>query len=640
MQSFKSLISKTRYFFKPPLNQLIRSPFLPYEGNYELDIQSKYKKSEINQRKPEETKKPSLDLPISEEIAIIFSKHNNNLTEKSIKIFQDFLNNQTDNTDDAHQNPEILETIFLFSYLLDEYYKKLFNYPNLHELLKNTAIKFSFSQYLPPKILEHFKKELLKKILTLRYYSNMNLSPKQFTYILYAIEVASKPKEITDLLDRDLLITLTKSLNYTIDKTKFNPKEAIFLLIACNNFCFSELEIKNPNFNAFLLEILEITCQSMNLDELFNIIKELKKIPIEKTHFTQKEKFYPVINAIQKNLLSKFSEEIFFKEFEKRILGIPDFYFSSFTLFSKIGVISIPLLKHLENNFLKNVRNLNFQVCLIAFNMLVNLGLGENILSFIKSQNNNIFLEEMRNYSPIYLLKFLLKINILEIVKLWDSIKFTKEEELGYIFCKQKDLKNGEENTKEFFDSNYNQLIEKIIMIIIERQKIEEFSSEMKTNMFRIIDFLDYTLRYSKLKENCKFAANLDKLAEDSVKFYKNNDNNFYNQFNADVISILSKNGIKFQTEKKVVYRYCDIYLPEENIILELDGKFHFYINQKEEELVSSKCRNLFILMKNFRMLEINIFEWEKLREKKEMEKFLLDKLNFLIKNKEILFLK
>ena len=52
-----------------------------------------------------------------------------------------------------------------------------------------------------------------------------------------------------------------------------------------------------------------------------------------------------------------------------------------------------------------------------------------------------------------------------------------------------------------------------------------------------------------------------------------------FNQINSDVYSILIKNQIEFQKEVSICYKFVDVFLPEDNIIIELDGKNIFLYN-------------------------------------------------------------
>ena len=64
--------------------------------------------------------------------------------------------------------------------------------------------------------------------------------------------------------------------------------------------------------------------------------------------------------------------------------------------------------------------------------------------------------------------------------------------------------------------------------------------------------------------------------------------------YEEQVISILKKEHIHFQREKsfkdlkKGKYRY-DFYLPDQNILLEVDGQYHFYPIRGEQEFKKQK---------------------------------------------------
>ena len=641
MWSIKTIVFNLRYFIRSITKITIPSPFLAYEGNYELDLQNKKfpdSSKSLNFMKDSKHINNSLSEKMIQDLNNFLQTNNNNLTTKSRQILTNFI-------EDKLQQSDILDSIFLFSYLIDGTPRKLYNYPNLHLLLQRSSSYSKIFEGISQETLDFLKKDLLKKIISLRYFSNLKISLRQLIFIIYAVEVSSKTMKIEESLDKDLLITLIKSLKYQIQNEfpLISSKAALFLLKACNEYCFSTLEAKNQKFNALMLELIEIKSSTMNLNLIFQLTKELNKIPMENTHFTQKVMFFPIIESIQKVLLQKFSEKSNLKEYEQSLFRFPEFYYSHFKLFSKIGVTSVPLLIQMEENFIQENKEKGFKTNVIAFNMLTNLGFGFNLFDVIKKKIlSKAFIPEMKEEPQFHIVKFLLKFINLEVIKFWNSIPFTKDETHGYNFFTKTDFIKTRENLKIFFDSNIK-FLKVLFVIIIENKKKEEFSKEIKANLARILEFVSYTERMNKIKEMDGFKENFDELFDEikleEIEFYKN-EYNYYNQFNADINSILTKNGVKFQTEKQFVYRYCDIYLPEYNIVLELDGKFHYYLNKPNEGLVSNKCRNVFILMKEARMIELSIFDWEKQRENYQMEKILMEKIDFLIKNKDVIFIR
>ena len=640
MKSFKSLVLNLRFFIKPIERKLIRSPFLPYEGDFEADMArlEKTKSKPISENSPLPKKSSAFPERISSEIRVFLARKDNNLSEKSLRLLQKSIENS------CNEN-ERIESIFLFTFLLDDSWKKLKDYPNFTSFLKRFSLNSPFLNSLTAKTKESLKKELLKSTLSLRYYSQIKLSLKEFLYLIYSLEVASRPSTIESVLDLDLLITLINSIDYTKkdDFEKISQKETTYLFSVCRNYCFSDIEVKNQGFTNFFLDFLEKKVKSMSLQDIYYFLKEFNQIPVENTHFSRKEQFLPLIENIQKVVQQKLLMKNKLKDNESSLLKLPEFYFSLTKTFTKIAVISVTLLIELEKSFLEHSNNFNFKTLIIFFNFLTNSGVGLNVLEKIKElSKNDGFLKQIKASEQFYLVKFLLKITILEICELWNSINMLKETELNCSYFTKIELNDAKEKMKLFFESNL-EIIALILQTIIDNNKKQPFSKEMNTNMIRIMDFLDYSQRSSILKQRGNFQNPFEEmrsgLQEAEIEFFKN-DNNYYNQFNADINTILTKNNINFQNEKKLVYRYCDIYLPDENIVLELDGKFHFYSNNKNEIIVSNKTRNLFILMKESRMLEISIYDWEKKRDTQEMEKILLDRINFLKKNKDVLFLK
>lgn len=617
-----------------------KATFLAYEGNYESDKKSKIAKTSQKIETPAvfmSKNSPSFSQKCSvlKEIRGFLDYPYNNLTKEGAHFLESIFK-------ETNSKETLIIEIFMLSYLIDPQ-KKLYSYPSLFTRnFEYFKPKCEFLQYISEKTRDFLARILYEKIMSLRYFSDIKITVDYFLYILYSLQVSQYPQEISQVLDKDLFITLVNSLDLGInpkDLFKINVKETLFLLKACNSSCFFDIEPKMQNFNPILLTIVENKVDLMGLLEISAVLKELRQIPIL-SHFPTKKFFCGLIEKIQNRLLVKLTAKtVIFDKYEKLLLKTPHFYQWCFLVFSKFAVISQPALQSLETSFLKNVED--FISNIEAFIAMTKFGAGEKILQIIKEKlKNEETLEILQNPKRIYLVsKLLLKIVILEMTRLWNSLQKTEKNDSLLIY--NKSLIAAKEKIKPFLASNL-EIIEKTLEICV---KAKAFKTPKDRERFsRIIEFLIDTERLELLKLSEKTRVEMNLLINDvkneNLAGINKNESNHYNQFNADICSILLKNQVPYSVEQRIGYHYCDILLTNTNIVLELDGKYHFYTNKKEEELVSNKCRNLYVIMKKLRLFEINIFQWEKIREDDKMESVLMKKLSFFLRNNDIIFMK
>ncbi|QQO92768.1 homing endonuclease [Staphylococcus phage Madawaska] len=110
-----------------------------------------------------------------------------------------------------------------------------------------------------------------------------------------------------------------------------------------------------------------------------------------------------------------------------------------------------------------------------------------------------------------------------------------------------------------------------------------------------------------------------------------------------NIVKYLSENSISFELERKLdVYKY-DIYLPEEELYIEIDGEQHFdkdsTWNQKSKVVENDKKKNELIIKNNLKLLRI-AFHSKKDKIKDTMELFDSFMNNGKLNNKRISLLK
>jgi len=99
------------------------------------------------------------------------------------------------------------------------------------------------------------------------------------------------------------------------------------------------------------------------------------------------------------------------------------------------------------------------------------------------------------------------------------------------------------------------------------------------------------------------------------------------NEFNQDVVCALTNLKVRFEAEYFLGFRYCDLYLQDYNMVVELDGDFHYYQNARDVSAPPNAFRNFFILLKNYKLLQINLSTFVLEREKDSIEAFVQNAL-------------
>jgi very-short-patch-repair endonuclease len=83
--------------------------------------------------------------------------------------------------------------------------------------------------------------------------------------------------------------------------------------------------------------------------------------------------------------------------------------------------------------------------------------------------------------------------------------------------------------------------------------------------------------------------------------------------------------GLRYQSETNVSSRFID-FLIEDDIILEVDGLHHFCLNSLQLT-DKTQARNVHLLLKGYRMMMINIYEYNIAREKEDLMELIKCKL-------------
>ena len=120
---------------------------------------------------------------------------------------------------------------------------------------------------------------------------------------------------------------------------------------------------------------------------------------------------------------------------------------------------------------------------------------------------------------------------------------------------------------------------------------------------------------------------------------------NIFSKYTISVFKYLNKNKIYFSKEKlfkQTGKKRFDIYLPESDAIIEIDGEQHFLNNKRNhllEIVKSDSIKNTFCKDKNKTLLRIPYTEFKNDNYKKILDLFFLKDFNTLIKNYNILLI-
>lgn len=81
--------------------------------------------------------------------------------------------------------------------------------------------------------------------------------------------------------------------------------------------------------------------------------------------------------------------------------------------------------------------------------------------------------------------------------------------------------------------------------------------------------------------------------------------------------------------------RFVD-FLLEDNIIIEIDGDYHFNVHKMEYN-ENTQFRNLHLLLSGYRLILLNIFEYNENRYPDKLSELVKKKLDFMKKTKAMI---
>lgn len=201
-----------------------------------------------------------------------------------------------------------------------------------------------------------------------------------------------------------------------------------------------------------------------------------------------------------------------------------------------------------------------------------------------------------------------------ETKKKWSEI--TKGENNG--FYGKKHSNKTKLNMSEIKIGKKHSEESKIKMSIVQKGKIK---SEIHKKRIQNSNIGKHN---GKRTDECKL-----KMSKSRIKYLQNNKLSFKNtKPELETKAILNKYGIKFEMQKRINsnngIKYYDFYLPDYNLLIEVDGIFYHGKNIKDEDLkydIQKQCRkndkykNKLALEKGFTLLRVWQDELNKLDE-------------------------
>lgn len=412
------------------------------------------------------------------------------------------------------------------------------------------------------------------------------------------------------------------------------------------NFCVSNKMVfyhVQGKHKLRIFQLLDLVMNQMNLNEIILFLQTGGRLGNEmKSILTEPQKeFAALIKKLETRILEKLNSNIDDLSMnERELLESVDFYIEILKFFSKLNIYSPKLVKLIEKNLIQLVPSTSAVKNLISFILLSDMFGGSEIYKVLRTRGEEIrnSCQKDKSILPI-MVHFIYKSIMMHVGELWSSINFQtySDQDATFSYFTKMEFEQSKKNLIEKFKSESLFFFEKLLDLI----EIEKLDKENEYNLFRTLFFVNKMEPLNHLGNKQEFKNFLKRNdffdpQELSIK----RSQKFVNQFDSDIKSFLIKNKIKFNEQHFDLFRYSDFYLPKENLIFELDGKYHFHTNNEEKEKFSNIVRNFLILLNGNKLMEIDYKDWDNARYLQVMDVYLMKRIDFFKKNKDVLFIK
>lgn len=412
------------------------------------------------------------------------------------------------------------------------------------------------------------------------------------------------------------------------------------------NFCISNKMVfyhSNGKNKLRIFQLLYQVVNQMSLNEIFYFFqsggrlgKDMKLILAE-----PRKEFDGLTKKLESRILEKLTsnmDDLFPNE--KKLLESADIYLEILKFFNKLNLYSPKLVKIIETNLIQLVPTTSLVDVLISFILLSDMFGGSEIYKVLRLREEEIKNSYQKENSllPI-MVHFIYKCITMHIGEFWSSLNYQTYTDQDVTF---------NYFTKMDFEKSKNDLIQKIegqsltfFQTLLDLIEIDKLDKENEYNLFRTLFFFKKMQPLDHLGNKQKFddfikKSNFFDPQELSIKRSRK----FVNQFDSDIKSFLIKSKISFNEQHFDLFRYSDFFLPKPNLILELDGKYHFHTNNEEKEKFSNIVRNFLILLNGNKLMEIDYKNWDNARHLQMMDVYLMKRIEFFEKNTDVLFIK
>ncbi|EAS00197.2 hypothetical protein TTHERM_00937710 (macronuclear) [Tetrahymena thermophila SB210] len=273
--------------------------------------------------------------------------------------------------------------------------------------------------------------------------------------------------------------------------------------------------------------------------------------------------------------------------------------------------LNLELVEKLETNLAQVVPYNNpFKAHLLFFNSIAVLNFGEkllqNICNNIKDKSSEYY-QEAFNYNIKFQIKLMYNEQLLYIQKQTQNL-WSKQ----YLY--QQDIQDIELFKETELFQSFNEIISQKLNTVEDLNSLDIQTQLLMRRLYGIL--------YKSNEKLCQLVET--NVQQNQKLFLKSDTNASSNEFNSDLMMYMNQKEIEYEVEKFIGYRNCDIFIPSLNLIIELDGKYHL----QEAKLAKDQFRNICYLKQGYKMLEINIKNWEIFRLEGKIDQILDQKLN------------
>ena len=576
---------------------------------------------------------------VPDESTIINGKNSSYTTSKDLESYikthsSTFLNSRLLSIDKTRISAEILSELVCVTYLyMDdrESFKTLFNTKNLKDIENKVRSK-------------PFSKKSLQEYLQNRvtYFAEDNfhdLPVKEYVAILKCLEGTELLSECAHLLQslqkclkKELLlesvsiadyIYLLRTSTYMLqDPYKYNQKILLF-----------NLDYLNEQQNFFS------GCSVTEIEEILNcydkILAHSLRINISNCLQRSFQNLAQELNVRLKKDLDQIT-------YGKNAISNPRVLFMIIKAYRRMALNPKELYEVVEMSLIRKFEiyvEFPIKTFLVGFRLLTSVNHGSKLLANFWSsyQNGKLTKSVLRNYDKQYILEFVQCLVRLEVHNVYANLEFKPKDDFFYV--ERESLEKGlKENVMLQQNAKVHELmLQEVLDLNYFEEILRNGEDEKKARIYQVLFWLEGTNRISAplLEIKAKIVEELTSKFKKSGSLLFRHQQGIHNEFVADISYILQTENIAFMREYPLLIKSCDFALHDRKVIIELDGVYHFFMDDLKTSFVDNRFRNLFVVLNGWRLFEINFLHWDTVRLNQNMRETFLRQLNSLEENKD-----